>query len=297
MDLDWLRANPRHLGMFLTHQRIRVTPVSGGDVCVAERLTLDDGSELFAKRLPTPPPADFFAAEAAGLRWIAVPGGPSLPEVIAVDPGAIALAWIHHGEPDPVAAEDFGRRLAVLHQAPCRSFGADWAGYIGSRPLDNTRADGTTAWLDWYRQRRIEPYLRASRDAGALTADDVAAVETALDRCDPPAEGPARIHGDLHPGNLLWGSGEVWLVDPAAHGGHRETDLATLRLFGGAPYLDRIIAGYQETYPLASGWEERIGVHQLHLALVHTAVAGPVYADVVRGAAAPTRSGDSQAGR
>jgi fructosamine-3-kinase len=286
MDLDWLRANPRHLGMFLEHQRIRVTPVRGGDVCVAERLTLDDGSELFAKRLAAIPPADFFAAEAAGLGWLAVPGGPPLPEVIAQDAGAIALAWIHHGEPAPAAAEEFGRRLAVLHQAPCPQFGAEWAGYIGPEPLDNTPTSGTTAWLDWYRLRRIEPYLRKSRDAGAITADDVAAVELALDKFDPPVEGPARIHGDLHPGNLLWGRDEVWLVDPAAHGGHRETDLATLHLFGGAAHLDRIIAAYQEIHPLAPGWQDRIGMHQLHLALVHTAMAGPVYAGLVRAAAA-----------
>ncbi|WP_216893330.1 fructosamine kinase family protein [Nocardia alni] len=288
MDLDWLRANPRHLGMFLEHQRIRVTPVSGGDVCIAERLTLDDGSELFAKRLSVTPHTDFFAAEAAGLHWLAVPGGPPLPGVIAVDSRAIALEWIDQGEPAAASAEDFGRRLAVLHRAPCPDFGADWAGYIGTETLDNTPTSGTTAWLDWYRLRRIEPYLRQSRDAGSLTADDVAAVEMALDRVDSPVESPARIHGDLHPGNLLWGRGGVWLVDPAAHGGHRETDLATLRLFGGTPYLDRIIAGYQEIHPLATGWEERIGVHQLHLALVHTATAGSVYADLVRTAAAPT---------
>lgn len=286
MDLDWLRANPRHLGMFLEHQRIRVTPVRGGDVCVAERLTLDDGGELFAKRLDTTPPVDFFAAEAAGLRWLAVPGGPPLPEVIAQDTSAIALAWIHHGEPTPAAAEEFGRRLAVLHQAPCPQFGAEWAGYIGPEPLDNTPTSGATAWRDWYRLHRIEPYLRKSRDAGAITADDVAAVELALDEFDPPVEGPARIHGDLHPGNALWGRDEVWLVDPAAHGGHRETDLATLRLFGGVPHLDRIIAAYQEIHPLAAGWQDRIGMHQLHLALVHTAMAGPVYAGLVRAAAA-----------
>ncbi len=287
MDLDWLRTNPRHLGMFLEHQRIRITPVSGGDVCVAERLTLDDGSELFAKRLQATPPDDFFAAEAAGLGWITVPGGPLVPEVIAVDSRAIALEWINHGTPDPAGAEDFGRRLAVLHQAPCQDFGADWPGYIGTEPLDNTSTSGATAWLEWYRLRRIEPYLRRSRDAGALTADDVAAVEIALSRIDPPVESPARIHGDLHPGNLLWARAGVWMVDPAAHGGHRETDLATLHMFGGAPHLDRIIAGYQEIYPLAPGWEERIGVHQLHLALVHTAIAGPVHADSVRAAAAP----------
>jgi fructosamine-3-kinase len=113
----------------------------------------------------------------------------------------------------------------------------------------------------------------------------VRAVEAALAGVDAPAEGAARIHGDLHPGNVLWGRDQVWLVDPAAHGGARETDLATLRLFGGAPYLDRIIAAYQEISPLAAGWQDRIGVHQLHLALVHTALFGPVYAGLVRAAA------------
>ncbi|MQY18531.1 fructosamine kinase family protein [Nocardia macrotermitis] len=296
MDLDWLRANPRQLGMFLEHQRIRVTPVPGGDICVAERLTLDDGSELFAKRLPGTPPAGFFAAEAAGLRWLAVPGGPRVPEVVAVDSSAIALEWIGHGEPSSAAAEEFGRRLAVLHRAPCPDFGADWPGYIGTEPLDNTLTSGDTAWIEWYRLRRIEPYLRKSRDEDALTAADVAAVEKTLNSIDPPGAGPARIHGDLHPGNLFWGRDEVWLVDPAAHGGHRETDLATLRLFAGTPHLDRIIAAYQEIHPLAPGWEERIGVHQLHLALVHTAMFGSMYADLVR-ALASARSGESLGGR
>ncbi|MBU3063904.1 fructosamine kinase family protein [Nocardia sp. NEAU-G5] len=285
MDLDWLRANPGNLGISLHHQRIRETPVPGGDVCTAARLTLDGGSELFVKRRAEVPADDFFAAEAAGLRWLTVPGGPPVPEVIAVDTGAIALQWIDHGEPTPAGAEDFGRRLATLHHASCERFGAPWRGYIATEPLDNTPPGADVTWLEWYRSRRIAPYLRASRDAGALTAADVTAVETALAAIDPPAEPPARIHGDLHPGNLLWGVERAWLVDPAAHGGHRETDLATLQLFGGTRYLDRIIAAYQEIYPLASGWEDRIGLHQLHLALVHTTLFGPGFAGLVRAAA------------
>ncbi|MGW0247113.1 fructosamine kinase family protein [Nocardia goodfellowii] len=285
MDLAWLRANPRQLGMMLEHQRIRVTPVPGGDICVAERLTLDDGHELFAKRRSAPPPEGFFAAEAAGLRWLRVPGGPALPEVIAVDQGVIAMTWIAHGSPSAAAAEDFGRRLAALHKAPCPAFGAEWPGYIGTKPLDNTPAEADTGWLEWYRSRRIEPYLRRSRDNGALSGGTVAAVKAALDRAEVPAEPPARIHGDLHPGNLLWGRDQAWLVDPAAHGGHRETDLATLRMFGGAPYSDRILSAYQEHYPLAAGWTDRIGLHQLHLALVHTALFGRAFADMVRAAA------------
>ena len=68
MDLAYLRAHPQHLPTFLTHQRMRETPVSGGDVCTASRLTLDDGASVFAKSWPSgSPPEGFFEAEAAGL--------------------------------------------------------------------------------------------------------------------------------------------------------------------------------------------------------------------------------------
>src|SRR5690606_19836796 len=89
-------------------------------------------------------------------------------------------------------------------------------------------------------------------------------------------EPPARIHGDLWSGNLLWSGGRVVLIDPAAHGGHRETDLAMLALFG-APYLDRILGAYQEEWPLADGWRERVPLHQLHPLLVHVVLFGGVY--------------------
>ena len=75
---------------------------------------------------------------------------------------------------------------------------------------------------------------------------------------------------------MLWSGGRGWLIDPAAHGGHRETDLAMLSLFG-APYLSQILAGYQETAPLAGGWQARVPLHQLHPLLVHVCLFGPGY--------------------
>ena len=134
---------------------------------------------------------------------------------------------------------------------------------------------------------RLAPHLRASADRGALEPADVALVERVLARIGEYGgdEPPARIHGDLWPGNLLWAGDRVWLIDPAAHGGHRETDLATLALFGGAPHLDRILAGYQEEWPLADGWRQRVPLHQLHLLLVHTALFGAGWRAAVRAAA------------
>jgi fructosamine-3-kinase len=74
-----------------------------------------------------------------------------------------------------------------------------------------------------------------------------------------------------------WGDGQAWLIDPAAHGGHRETDLAMLHLFG-CPHLERLVAAYEGVNPLADGWRERIALHQLFPLLVHTVLFGRGYA-------------------
>src|SRR5689334_6436141 len=146
MNLAYLREHPHLLPTFLTHQRIRETPVSGGSICVAQRLTLDDGASVFAKTL-TGAPDGFFEAEAAGLRWLREAGAAPVPEVIAELPDLLCLEWIEPAEPSAAAAERFGRELAALHRAGAASFGAPWAGFIGRLPLDNTPAQ---AWADWF---------------------------------------------------------------------------------------------------------------------------------------------------
>ncbi|HWS38819.1 MAG TPA: fructosamine kinase family protein [Actinoplanes sp.] len=283
MDLAYLRAHPHLLPTFLTHQRIRETPIG---VSSASRLTLDDGTSLFAKTWPGgTAPTGMFAAEAAGLEWLREAGGVPVPEILVALPDLIATAWVESGEPSRVAAERFGRELAGTHRAGADRFGFDQAGYIGPLPLDNTALPGD--WGSWFAARRLSPYLRISADRGALTDSDIAGVEEIIKTISRygGSEPPARIHGDLWPGNLLWGTDErVWLVDPAAHGGHRETDLATLALFGGVPHLDVILGAYQEAWPLADGWRDRVPLHQLHLWLVHTAAFGGTYRTGLRAA-------------
>ncbi|NYH44082.1 fructosamine-3-kinase [Micromonospora jinlongensis] len=286
MDLAYLRAHPAHLPTFRTHQRLRETPVAGGNICAAARLTLDDGHSVFAKSWPEgadrPAPEGFFAAEAAGLRWLREAGAVAVPEVVVALPDLLALDWVEPGEPTPEAADRFGRELAELHRAGAATFGAAWAGFIGSLPQDNTPTDGP--WSTWFAERRLTPYLRRSVDAAALNSADVILIERVIDRVGGLGgdEPPARIHGDLWPGNVLWGADyRAWLVDPAAHGGHRETDLAQLALFGGIPHLDRVLAAYQESWPLPDGWRDRVPLHQLHLLLVHTALFGGSYRDAV----------------
>ncbi|HZN17382.1 MAG TPA: fructosamine kinase family protein [Micromonosporaceae bacterium] len=293
MDIAYLRAHPHLLPTFLAHQRIRETPVPGGDICDATRLTLDDGTSVFAKAWPSgadgPVPTGFFAAEAAGLRWLAEAEAVPVPEVLVELDTMLVLEWVEPGDPSPGAAEQLGRDLAALHRAGAPAFGAAWPGYIGRLPLDNTASPGP--WPQWFAQRRLWPYLRASANRGALSAGDVTQVERLLARIEEygGSEPPARIHGDLWPGNVLWGTrGRAWLVDPAAHGGHRETDLALLGLFGGVPHADRVLGAYREELPLADGWRARVPLHQLYLLLVHTALFGGAYRDAVMSAVRAT---------
>jgi fructosamine-3-kinase len=257
--------------------------------------TLADGRSFFAKVAPVPgdapssgdasAPGDAaaaFTAEANGLRWLAAAdGGPPVPGVLGVTGEFLVIELVKPLEAlSPPTARRLGADLARMHAAGAASFGAPWPGFIASLPLDNTAPVNTgTDWGTWYAERRVLPYLRRAQDSGALSRSDVRLVETVLGRIGElagPPEPPSRIHGDLWSGNVLGADGRGWLIDPAAHGGHRETDLAMLALFG-APHLAEILRGYTQTRPLADGWRSRVPLHQLHPLLVHVCLFGAGY--------------------
>lgn len=255
---------------------VATAPVAGGDICTTSRLRLSDGRMVAVKTRPGAP-AGFFAAEAAGLRWLADAGAVDVPDVLGVEDDLLVLDWVEPGRPGPENASTFGRRLAALHASGAPSFGAERDGFIGTLPLLNGAKE---TWPEFYAVRRVLPYLKLSVDRHRIDPDDARDVERVVGRLTAlagPAEPPARLHGDLWSGNVVWArEGEAHLIDPAAHGGHRETDLAMLALFG-LPQLSRVLDAYLEVAPLADGWEDRIGLHQLHPLLVHTALFGGSY--------------------
>jgi fructosamine-3-kinase len=246
--------------------------VGGGDINEGWRVELDDGEIAFAKTRGDVAPGEY-AAEAAGLRWLAEPGALGIPEVLGVGDEVLVLAWVPEGgRGDPAA---LGAGLAAIHAAGAPAFGAtphDGATRIGPLLLPN---DPTPDWATFYAERRLLPLLPRAR----LGLNGTRAVERVCDRMAEltgPEEPPARLHGDLWSGNVLWDEdGRPWLIDPGAYGGHREVDLAMLRLFGspGPAFL----AAYEERRPLAGGHEERVELWQLFPLLVHAALFGGGY--------------------
>ncbi|MYS90962.1 MULTISPECIES: fructosamine kinase family protein [Streptomyces] len=261
-------------------------PLSGA---LAE-VTLNDGRVVVVKRADDPGAT---RAEAAGLRWLAGAGTVRVPAVHGHDGNWLVVDRVTEGRPSRQAAVRFGRDLAALHAAGAPAFGAPPPGgpadaYIGLAPMRN---EPGTDWPGWYAEHRVLPYLRRAVDQGTVRPGEATDVERLCERLPElsgPAEPPARLHGDLWNGNVLWAAdGDVRLIDPAAHGGHRETDLAMLRLFG-CPHLEQVLDGYRQQAPLAEGWADRVGVHQLFPLLVHAVLFGRSYAEqalaVARGA-------------
>ena len=261
--------------------------VAGGSINDAWSVELADGRRAFVKTRADAAPGEF-AAEAAALRWLAEPGAVRVPEVLAVgddpaeSPGArfLALEWVQPGSLTEAGAGELGHGLARLHAAGAPAFGAFREGgdelRIGPLAFDVTPAGD---WPSFYAERLLAPLLRPAVDRGALSAGAARAVERVCERLPGlagPPEPPARLHGDLWSGNVLAGAGgAAWLIDPAAYGGHREVDLAMLRLFG-APSA-RVLAAYEEAAPLASGHAERVELWQLFPLLVHTVLFGGGY--------------------
>jgi fructosamine-3-kinase len=232
-------------------------------------------------------PSGYFAWEAAGLRWLAVGGGAAVAEVLDVGEHHLDLPRLEQVTPTAEHAEALGRGLARTHGAGAASFGAGpdgWSGdgFLGplAEPLPLVLGDWA-GWGEFHAEARIRPVVRMGRDRGAFDDAQTAALDAVADtvgsgRYDT-GEPAARLHGDLWSGNLMWTTDGAVLIDPAAHGGHRESDLAMLRLFG-CPGLDRVLAAYDEVSPLAGGWRDRVELHQLHPLLVHAVLFGGSYA-------------------
>jgi fructosamine-3-kinase len=258
--------------------------LSGGDINDAFAVTLGGGRRLFVKTNDRSPPG-MFDAEARGLAWLAEARAIRLPEVLGAsapgEPPFLALELVREGARRPSFDEELGRSLAALHRFGAAHFGLDHDNFIGSLPQSN---HPRASWVDFFRAQRLEPQLSLALSSGRADTAMRRGFErlfSRLSELEGPEEPPARLHGDLWAGNLhVDESGAPCLIDPAAYAGHREMDLAMMRLFGG--YSERTFSAYDEVFPLADGVEERVGLHQLYPLMVHVNLFGGGYARSVQ---------------
>jgi fructosamine-3-kinase len=255
----------------------RAVPLRGGDVALAYAVELDDDRRVFAKTHPSSPPG-FFTTEARSLSWLREAAAVAVPDVLAVSdepPNRLVLEWIDEGRARPSTERDLGAALARMHRTGAPAFGRDDRRTTGSRGLPNEPCE---TWAEFYAANRLLPLARLASDGGALSPSTIADLERLASRLASfdTGEPPARLHGDLWAGNRLVDvEGRSWLIDPAAHGGHREFDLAMMRLFGG--FTGACFTAYAEAHPLEPGWEGRVALHQIAPLVVHAIKFGGGY--------------------
>ena len=275
----------RALSGLLDEPVFRLERLRGGDVAEAYRVELGSGKTVFAKTHRAPPPG-FFTTEAAGLSWLREADALPVPEVLVVSDGGdttppvLVLEWIPENRRETPDDEAFGSGLAALHAVGAPGFGREDHRTTGSRALPN---QPRPTWAEFYATQRLAPLARLVRDAPGLRPEVSSGLSTGLETVAAgiielagPPEPPARIHGDLWAGNrVVDDQRRSWLIDPACFGGHREFDLAMMRLFGG--FGDEAFIAYEEQLPLADGWEERTALHQLAPLAVHAVKFGHSY--------------------
>jgi fructosamine-3-kinase len=254
-------------------QVVRLEKLSGGDINDAYAAQLESGAKLFVKTRDEVP-AGMYEREAEGLAFLAEAGALRIPRVHAATERLLLLEWVGPGARARDFDERLGRGLAALHRSGAACFGHARDNFIGSLPQHNEPAP---TWAEFYRSRRLAPLVeRAGSLLPPAVRAELASVMGSMEGLVGPEEPPARLHGDLWSGNVHTDEqGQPVLIDPAVYGGHREVDLAMLRLFGSPS--TRFFAAYDEVYPLAGGHEARVPLYQLYPLLVHVCLFGASY--------------------
>jgi fructosamine-3-kinase len=249
---------------------------TGGCISTAARLITDHG-EFFIKwnTLQT----EMFEAEAKGLALLHRSGTVHCPEVLHVgkyeDMAYILMEFIRPGRAIPTDFAALGRQLAALHRIHQANFGLDHDNFIGRLEQRNTF---TQDWLSFFIENRLQVQAGLAFYKGLVDQKWLDRFKSLYPHLQDffPSEPSALLHGDLWSGNIHFGEqGHFYLIDPAVYFGHREMEIAFTRLFGG--FDEAFYRGYQEAYPLAPGFEDRVEIYNLYPLLVHANLFGASY--------------------
>lgn len=265
---------------------LSVITVGGGCINNGSRLKTTSGSTFFLKTNSTTP-SDMFTCEAEGLRILSVPGGPRVPKVILYGSNFLMLEDLAPTTRSEDYWSIFGRQLARLHNKTNPQFGFEHGNYIGRTPQPNTwTSDGHTFFIE----HRLLFQTELAERRGLLGSKERGQVEDLCKRLAEiiPKQPASLIHGDLWSGNAMTdNAGKPAIIDPAAHYGWAEADLAMTTLFGTFP--DIFYRAYSDVRDLEGGYRERFQIYNLYHILNHLNLFGTAYLGQVRSILASTQ--------
>ncbi len=257
--------------------------VQGGDINECFQLQAA-GKSYFLKLNDAGSLPGMFAAEAEGLQALSSGSTMIVPQIIQYgieqNKQWLLLQWLEKGSNHNNQVKSFGAALARMHQQPQAYFGWPRHNYIGSLQQANTQQD---SWASFYTQCRIMPLVKLLLNAGIFSPEDLQLADVFCTIAGNlfPQEPPALLHGDLWAGNyMISTTGEAAIYDPAVYYGHREMDIGMTALFGG--FGQTFYDGYNETYPLHEGWQQRLPLTQLYPLLVHAVLFSGHYVESAR---------------
>ncbi len=254
----------------------KITPVYGGDINRAARISLADGRVVFAKWHALPP-VGMFPAEAHGLQLLAQANALRVPAVFFFGENHLVMEWLGRGETRGAdVARRLGEGLAQQHRFTREVYGLPENNYCGLTPQVNTPA---ADWVAFFGENRLGAQMTLAAQNNRLPVQRANRLEKLIAHLGDflPAHPPASLlHGDLWGGNwLVTAAGEPALIDPAVYFGHREADLAFTELFGGFPHA--FYEAYRASWALDAGYNERKDIYNLYHLLNHLNLFGESY--------------------
>lgn len=252
--------------------------IEGGSISRCLRYDTEAGA-VFVK-VAEPDKLPRFEAEAAGLHELRATNAIRAPQVLAVgaafEQALLVIEWLELRPPTPSSDELLGEQLAEQHRATKPLFGFKSHNFIGSTQQLNWWG---RVWINFWRDHRLEAQLNLAIERGATgnAVEQLSLLSAMLDGFFVShAPEPSLLHGDLWSGNYAADKdGRPIVFDPAVYYGDRECDIAMTKLFGG--FGDRFYSAYQNAWPLAEGWQQRIELYNLYHVLNHFNLFGGGY--------------------
>lgn len=254
---------------------LRCENVDGSSTALCFRVLAEGHEPLFCKI--DEGTSGSLLAEADGLYAIKATEAVRVPSVVTVDAQILIMEAIEH----KLSGPDFGKNLAeALHRLHQVSGPLGWHrdNFIGRSPQRNIAAVGIS-WSVFFWENRLRVQFEALQNRDFFPIERAwlpKLKDLVLTRLDSVREPPSLLHGDLWSGNVLCDEeDEPVLIDPAVSFGHREADLAMMRIFGG--FSREFYNRYEQLWPYEDGHEKRSGIYQLYHLLNHAQIFGESY--------------------